>query len=156
MRSCLFVYLLMPVLMASVDQESIRLQNILLEHRSAAARGEQQSRYIIEIFHKFGTHVPQDYPEAVRRYRRSAEAGHPAAQFLLGFLYENGIGVPQDPIQAYLWYSLAASETVGADREAAFRQRAQVENRMTRRQRKDARQLARARGVDREDAPSPN
>ncbi len=86
MRSCLFAYLLVPVMLASMNQESVRLQSILLEHRKAAARGERQSRYIIEILHKFGTHVPQDYPAAVRRYRRLAEAGHPDAQFLLGSL----------------------------------------------------------------------
>jgi len=46
----------------------------------------------------------------VQWYRKSAEQGNPVGQFDLGAAYSGGRGVPQDPVQAYMWYSLAAAQ----------------------------------------------
>ncbi len=43
-----------------------------------------------------GEGEPQDYVQAVRRYRKAAEQGDASAQSNLGFMYDNGRGVPQD------------------------------------------------------------
>ena len=37
--------------------------------------------------------MAQDYPEAVRWYRKAAEQGEPKAQYGLGFMYTKGEGV---------------------------------------------------------------
>ena len=54
--------------------------------------------------------VPQDYIEAVRRYRLAAEQGHAVAQFELGYAYATGVGVSQDYAKAARWYRLAAEQ----------------------------------------------
>ena len=47
--------------------------------------------------------------EAMVQWRESAEDGDPRSMLALGLLYEQGLGAPQDFIEAYKWFSLAAS-----------------------------------------------
>lgn len=54
--------------------------------------------------------MPQDYAEAVRRYRLSAEQGFGRAQIKLGEMYVKGQGVPEDYIHTHMWASLAAAQ----------------------------------------------
>ena len=42
-------------------------------------------------------------------YRKAAEQGHVGAQCSLGVMYANGKGVPKDYVEAYAWWSVAAT-----------------------------------------------
>jgi len=57
-----------------------------------------------------GKGVPQDYAEAVRRYRKAADQGHAWAQDGIGYMYSQGKGVPQDYAEAARWYRKAADQ----------------------------------------------
>ncbi len=53
-----------------------------------------------------------DYDTALKEFRPLAEQGEAVAQWSLGIMYERGRGVPQDYVQAYRWYTLAASQGI--------------------------------------------
>ena len=59
-----------------------------------------------------------DFKEAETRFRTLANNGNPPAQYNLGVMYTRGEGVPQDLVQAYLWFSLAASKRYGSARQS--------------------------------------
>ena len=59
--------------------------------------------------------VPKDTQEAVQWYRKAAAQGYEVAQTSLGGMYEKGTGVSRDFVQAYMWYSLAASRFPASD-----------------------------------------
>ncbi len=59
-----------------------------------------------------------DFKEAESRFRTLANNGHPPAQYNLGVMYTRGEGLPQDLVQAYLWFSLAASKRYGSARQS--------------------------------------
>ena len=64
-----------------------------------------------------------DYVAAFEDWAAEAQDGDPTAQFLLAHLYEGGLGVEADPVEAYLWYNLAAGQgyedaEIGRDRVA--------------------------------------
>ena len=63
----------------------------------------------------------------------------------LGMSYDLGRGVPQDDVQAYMWWSLAASRFPMAtgEREAAGGERDALARRMTAAELAEARRLAR-------------
>ena len=60
--------------------------------------------------YKNGQGVPQNYPEAVKWYRKVAEQGYAEAQYNLGECYENGNGVPQNYTEAVKWLKKAAAQ----------------------------------------------
>ena len=64
---------------------------------------------------------PKEYAEALRRLFLAAELGSPNAQEALAVRYERGQGVEQDYVEAYKWYTLAA--TGGRDSALQGRQR---------------------------------
>jgi hypothetical protein len=47
-----------------------------------------------------GNGVPQNYPEALKWFRKAADEGDAMAQAALGLMYHNGQGVPQDHAEA--------------------------------------------------------
>ncbi len=51
-----------------------------------------------------------DYDTALQEFRLLAEQGHEQAQVNLGIMSSQGLGVPKDSVQAYRWYTLAASQ----------------------------------------------
>jgi len=59
-----------------------------------------------------------DFAEAESRFRKLANNGNPPAQYNLGVMYTRGEGVPQDLVQAYFWFSLAASKRYGNARQS--------------------------------------
>jgi TPR repeat protein len=93
-----------------------------------------------------------DFPDAVAAYDAGdyattfeeslplAQQGHGDAQYMVGFLYSRGDGVARDPVQAHLWFSLAAAQgdSFAADALAA------LEREMTAAQVAKARTLAAA------------
>ena len=67
--------------------------------------------------HSEGRGVSQDWPEAVKWFRRAAEEwGRPEAMFRLGTMYEMGYGVAKDVSEALKWYQKAAD---GGDSKGA-------------------------------------
>jgi len=67
------------------------------------------SQFDFGIAYALGKGVPQDYPEAVKWYRKAADEGLDVAQYDLGLIYVNGLGIPQDYIQAHMWFNLAGA-----------------------------------------------
>jgi len=61
--------------------------------------------------------VTQDYPEAVRWFRKAASQGEAFAQSKLGIMYTKGLGVTQDYVQAHMWFNLAAAQGKTTTRE---------------------------------------
>ncbi len=80
-----------------------------------------------------------DYDTAVQEFRLLAEQGHAQAQVNLGIIYSQGRGVPKDSVQAYVWYTLAASQ--GDDLADKFKDH--LEKSMTLDQLAEAQRLAR-------------
>jgi len=80
-----------------------------------------------------------DYDRAVQEFRSLAEQGHAQAQVNLGIIYSQGRGVLKDPVQAYRWYTLAASQ--GDDLAEKFKDH--LEKSMTLDQLAKAQRLAR-------------
>jgi TPR repeat protein len=50
-----------------------------------------------------------DHEQTLAGYRKAAAQGDAWAQFNLGVDYSQGRNAPQDFVQAYVWFSLAAS-----------------------------------------------
>ncbi len=83
--------------------------------RSAAGFGRSvQAQYLLGDLYAHGRGVSQDYLTAIDLFRKAALGGHAGAQSFLGSMYENGFGVDKDPIEAFVWYSLAAEQAAAA------------------------------------------
>ena len=78
-----------------------------------------------------GRGVSQDYAEAVRLFGPPAAQGLATAQFNLGLMHANGWGVPRDDVEAYVWVTLAAAQTSGADHDRMARDLNLIAARMT-------------------------
>ncbi len=110
--------------------------------RLAAEQGRALAQLNLGMMYTHGKGVQQNYAEALRWYRLAAEQGDANAQRNLGLIYleamkwyglaaqqgdanaQNSIGlmhiyghgVPQNPLEAYIWFSFAAS---GGDQDGA-------------------------------------
>ena len=95
--------------------------------RARAAEGDAKAQY--ELGEQLFEAEASGYQRAAWYwYCRAAHQRHAEAQFRLGGYYRNGLDpVNQDPLQAYLWYELAADQHVSAAAEA----RAAVAARLT-------------------------
>jgi TonB family protein len=82
----------------------------------------------------------QDSIASIDVLTKAAEQGNAMAQYNVGESYRTGSGVTQDYIQAYKWFSLAASAE-GGKREEAAKLRDQVAGQLTPSQMLQARQL---------------
>ena len=109
-------------------------------YRKAAEQGNASAQFYLGQIYDLGKNIEPDYNEAAAWYLKAAEQGEVMAQLNLGFLYEQGQGVPVDMAQAHKWYSLAAV----AGNEIAPKNKKDVEARMTPKEIKAARTLARA------------
>ena len=54
-------------------------------------------------------------------YRKAADANDPWGQVNVGKMYENGQGAPKSLVEAYRWYSTAASRFPANDAERRIR-----------------------------------
>lgn len=106
-------------------------------YRKAAEQGNASAQFYLGQMYDIGKGVQQDYTEAAAWYRKAAEQSETLAQIHLGFLYEHGQGVSVDIVQAYKWYSLAALSS----NEIAPRIKKAAENKMTKSELKEARNL---------------
>jgi len=84
-------------------------------YRTAANFGKStQAQYLLGDLYAYGRGVPLDYKSAVDWFRKAALGGHAGAQSYLGSFYENGYGIDRDPVEAFVWYSLAATQQASA------------------------------------------
>ena len=75
---------------------------------SARIKSEAESWYENGV----SCYVAQNYPEAVKWYRKAADQGVAGAQFSLGVCYDFGDGVTQDYAEAVKWYRKAADQGI--------------------------------------------
>lgn len=70
------------------------------------------SKQMSAILHNMGTiyYDKQDYPEALKWFRKAAELGYIGSQNNLGVMYNNGQGVVKDEVEAVKWYRKAAEQ----------------------------------------------
>jgi TPR repeat protein len=73
-----------------------------------AEEGDADAQVTVGTAYLRGEGVAQDYPEAVKWYRRAAERGNYCAQFFLGWAYAYGRGVTRDDAEAVKWFRRAA------------------------------------------------
>ena len=59
------------------------------------------------LVYYLGRGVPQNFPEAMKWFKKAADQGNPDATALLGVMYEEGQGVSRDNAEALKWYSIA-------------------------------------------------
>lgn len=87
-------------------------------------------------------HAKGDFATALLAYRKAADRGDGLALFSLGFMYYKGQGVKRDPVQAYLWFDLAAMYlAAGRNQDQARLNRDKVAGGMT------AMQITKAKGL---------
>lgn len=77
--------------------------------RKAAERGLVMAQYNLGVIYAKGLGSPKDFTLSVKWARKAAEQGFAMAQYHLGTMYANGLGVATDPVQAHMWFDLAAS-----------------------------------------------
>jgi uncharacterized protein YdaT len=70
---------------------------------AVANQGDANAQSLLGKIYEEGRAVPQNYPEAVRWYRKAAEQGDKFAQLSLGMMYKEGKGVAQDDVEAARW-----------------------------------------------------
>jgi len=87
---------------------------------------------------------PPDYAEAAERYRAAAEHGSPLAQANLAAMLAEGRGMGRDPVEALMWYELAARAELEGIATLAARQRDALAATLTPPQVTDARARAAA------------
>jgi uncharacterized protein len=105
-----------------------------------AAKGEAPAQSVLGSVY----YLNKNYSEAAKWYRRAADQGFAEAQNSLGEMYQAGRGVPKSSLQAYLWFSLAATNplVLNSTRDGATHKRDVIAAKMTTEQLAQARQLA--------------
>jgi hypothetical protein len=86
-----------------------------------------------------------NYATALWLFRRQAERGDADAQNNLATMYRAGQGVPQDYVQAYVWFTLAATRFPASEaekRDKAIKDREEVAAKLTAEQVAEAQRLA--------------
>ena len=78
----------------------------------AADQGNAEAENNLGWMYSNGTGVPRDLAKAASLFRHSAEKGHPDSMRALGDQYLRGEGVTRNPVEAHMWYSLAADYSV--------------------------------------------
>jgi TPR repeat protein len=135
----------------------------------AAEQGDAEAQNSLGHIYLSSPASTQAYPEAVRWYRKihdldrrlsavqnfaeaktwflkAANQANSYASFNLGIMYEEGLGMPKDSVEAYRWYSLAASQASEGQREYrvnVVKRRDAMAEKMTTKQIEDAGTLPR-------------
>lgn len=78
------------------------------EKLSLAKSGNSASQLAIGMMY----HTANNYPEAIKWYKKATEQGVAIAQHNLGVLYFDGKGVPVNYPEAFKWYKKAAEQGV--------------------------------------------
>ncbi len=87
-------------------------------YRLAGLMGDTNALQTVAQMYTNGTDGLRKQPDIGRQlYFNLVERGDKSAQYYLGSIYERGKGVPVDKARAYMWYSLAGKNMVGAIRQ---------------------------------------
>ncbi len=91
------------------------------EHwQRCSSSGDANCQYGLGVLFDEGHDRPQDSLRALHWYKRAALGGSREAQIQLGFIYAIGReGISQKPVQAYVWFSMAANN--GAKNASKYR-----------------------------------
>ncbi len=77
----------------------------------AARNGNRIAMHDLALYYAEGRGgVETDITTAASWFEKAADRGVVDSQFNLGVLFESGQGVPQNLVDAYVWYSIAASQ----------------------------------------------
>jgi hypothetical protein len=131
-----------------------RGSDIVRRLRAAAEAGDARSQFNLGVFYgndlDDNNHaVPGNRGAAIRWLLKAAQQGLPQAQCKLGELYSDGPDAPKDDVRAWIWLTLAAKASTGANRRKAESGYARIALRMS------AAQIALATRVARNWAPRP-
>jgi TPR repeat protein len=80
------------------------------ELRQQAEDGNPKAQNNLALMYLYGKGVNQNYPEAMKWYRKAADQGFAAAQNALGTMYGNGQGAAQNYTEARRWFQMAADQ----------------------------------------------
>ena len=94
------------------EQQRLEAERLAAEHEAKenADRKAKEEAYSKGL----AAYKKNDYPEAVKWYRKAAEQGNATAQFDLGYCYKNGEGVEQSYVEAVKWYRKSAEQGYAA------------------------------------------
>lgn len=103
---------------------------------AAARQGYANASYNLGFVH----YSQNDIAGTTEWWSRAAEGGDDQAMFSLGFIFAEGDRAPHDPVQAHMWYDLAAAR----GNATAAQKRDDLARRMSAAEIAEARRLARA------------
>jgi TPR repeat protein len=101
----------------------------------AADQGYSSAQYNLGFVH----YSQNDIAGTTEWWSRAAQGGDEQAMFSLGFIFAEGDRAPHDPVQAHMWYDLAAAH---GSADAAYK-RDQLARKMSAAEVAEARRLAR-------------
>ena len=81
-----------------------------LDIKRMAENGDKYACTCLGRMHRHGRGVIENYPKALKWYRKAAEQGHADAQFDLGEMYFDGFGFVRNYSTAVQWYHKAAEQ----------------------------------------------
>jgi len=129
------------LLSATLHGQQKPLRERLLER---AQQGDAEAQYDLAKNLETGRiGLKRDMVQAEHWYRAAAEQGDPFAQAGLAILYQFGKGVKADPVEACMWYTLAAAGTKGGDHDSIAEMLTNLSQEMTREQHAEAQKRAR-------------
>ena len=82
----------------------------LIKLIKVAEQGDTDAQNDLGDKYYYGQGIDQNYPEAVKWYRKAAEQGNSDAQYNLGYMYQYGKGVIQNYSKAINWYRKATEQ----------------------------------------------
>jgi TPR repeat protein len=110
----------LPMVMLGADLEAGRqafrnkeFKKAFSEFLPLAQKGDRVSQFYLGVLYNHGTGVEQNWAKAVQYYRLSADQGYAKAQCNLGTMLGQGAGAPKDPVEAHMWFYLAAQSDDG-------------------------------------------
>ena len=136
---------LLPLLLGALLLAPASFGQLRERLRERAEKGDAEAQFELAKMYETGRGgLTKNFAEAERLYRLSAEQGDVFAQASLAILYRFGKGVPQDFVQAYVWFSIAASRATGGEYDSIAEMRDFAAAKMTAAQRAQAKRLINA------------
>ena len=70
-----------------------------------ASQGDANCQFMLGVM----AQNRRDHENAMLWFLKAAGQGNAAAQDKIGLMYRDGLGVPQDNVQAFMWFTIAAT-----------------------------------------------
>ena len=91
-----------------IENGEIPPETLASELQAEAEQGDLESQYTLAALYQLGLGVPEDPAAAIALYRRAAEKHFVDAQVRLGHMLAMGEGTASAPVEAQVWWNLAA------------------------------------------------